>query len=62
MTDPLVTDYLQARAERDKAQAHLDEVSGTTDQADGADQRKSFRWKEAVRSTCSHLRGRSAHR
>jgi hypothetical protein len=46
MDDPLVTDYLQARAERDKAQAHLDEVQARLIKQMEQDQRKSFRWEE----------------
>lgn len=46
MDEPLVSDYLQARAERDKAQAHLDEVQARLIKQMEQDQRKSFRWEE----------------
>jgi hypothetical protein len=48
MTEPneLVAQYLQARTERDKAQAALDEASARLIKQMEADQRKAFRWKD----------------
>jgi hypothetical protein len=43
--DPLVGEYLQARVERDKAQAKYDEVSTRLMKQMEADQRKSYRWQ-----------------
>lgn len=44
MENPLVDDYLEAKAERDKAQARLDELSERLTKQMEADQRKSYRW------------------
>src|SRR4051794_34343539 len=40
----LVAEYLAARAKRDQAQAHLDEITGRLVKQMENDQRKSFRW------------------
>jgi hypothetical protein len=53
MDDPLVTDYLQARAERDKAQDHLDEVQARLIKQMEQDQRKNFRWEAGRCVSCT---------
>jgi hypothetical protein len=45
----LVADYLQARMERDKAQAHLDETQARLIKQMEADQRKTYRWQAGGR-------------
>lgn len=50
MENPLVEEYLRARAARDEAQARLDELSARLIKQMEADQRKSFRWKNRGRS------------
>jgi hypothetical protein len=44
MDNPLVDEYLEARAERDKAQSRLDDLSDQLMSQMEADQRKSYRW------------------
>jgi len=44
MENPLVDDYLEARAARDKAQAVLDEIGERLIKQMEQDQRKSYRW------------------
>ena len=44
MENPLVDDYLEAKAERDKAQARLDDLGARLIKQMEADQRKSYRW------------------
>jgi len=43
--DPLVGEYLQARVDRDQAQAKLDEISSRLIKQMQTDQRKSYRWQ-----------------
>lgn len=43
--DPLVGEYLQARVERDQAQAKFDEIQARLMKQMEADQRKSYRWQ-----------------
>jgi hypothetical protein len=43
--NPLVSDYLEARIARDKAQARVDELGERLIKQMEADQRKSYRWR-----------------
>lgn len=45
MRNPLVDDYLEARAARDQAQTRLDELSERLAKQMEADQRKTYRWE-----------------
>jgi len=57
MDNPLVDDYLEARAERDKAQARLDELGERLTKQMEADQRKSYRWDaDGARHTLTYVR------
>lgn len=54
--DPLVSEFLAARAARDKAQATLDEVQDRLIKQMERDQRKSFRWtSDGVRRAISYV-------
>jgi len=56
MENPLVDDYLEAKAERDKAQARLDELGERLTKQMEADQRKSYRWNaDGVRHTLTYV-------
>ena len=47
--DPLIAEYLEARVERDQAQARVDELGERLMKQMEADQRKSWRWKAGGR-------------
>jgi|SRR5215510_5473945 len=56
MDNPLVDDYLEARAARDKAQAVLDELGERLIKQMEQDQRKSYRWDaHGARNTLTYV-------
>lgn len=56
MENPLVDDYLEARAARDQAQARLDELGDRLVKQMEADQRKSYRWDaDGARHTLTYV-------
>jgi hypothetical protein len=56
MENPLVDDYLEARAARDQAQARLDELGERLTKQMEADQRKSYRWDaDGARHTLTYV-------
>jgi hypothetical protein len=58
MDNPLVNDYLEAKAERDRAQARLDELGERLIKQMEADQRKSYRWDaDGVRHNLTYVQG-----
>jgi hypothetical protein len=60
MENPLVDDYLEAKAERDKAQARLDELGERLTKQMEADQRKSYRWDaDGVRHSLTYVQART---
>ena len=55
--DPLLAEYLDARAARDTAQIHLDEIQDRLMKQMYSDQRKSYRWEDdGVRHTVTYVR------
>ena len=60
MDNELVTNYLEARARRDEAQANLDNHTARLIKQMEADQRKSFRWDDSgVRRTVTYVQKRT---
>jgi hypothetical protein len=60
MDNPLVDDYLEARAARDKAQERLDELGERLIKQMEQDQRKSYRWaSHGARHTLTYVQSRT---
>jgi len=62
MDNPLVDDYLEAKAELDKAQARLDELAARLIKMMEQDQRKSYTWRVGDQiCTLTYVQGHTIH-